>query len=816
MATQPISNCLLQPRPETRLFQPLAEDILSDEELLDLFRIIKQIIRGRPDAERIAKVVFCIFYSLGDHVKCYRPVHDDTILFRDDLNPGTPLSAVRVSHNPSCCGTLPTLPPSQYQHQEQSQDTAISATDESDQIYTLGQHWKDLAQQSGTALNSIATNNDSSAQISADLHHHQSIADMQNSISTSSSSASSTTASTAATQSTMNNASLTPYLSSATTPMSSSSAIMLLDHTLSNATTSNTSSSSDHSTSIRPYNDFRPIFSMNSPSQSFSVPLRFGERRDALPPDYTQQLAQNDNYSSTMAPLPQLDTYCSTSPLSTTASTLSEAPEYQQLNSMLHGHMTNTRIQVDPSTDRLMEPRQRGFYYQYGRIDREPPLLRRFAEQGVLTQASLLRKRKRQCSDTENPYVLSTLPAPVKRPKVPHRNGEFDQRRNDILHRLRSITLADLELKSLRLAPDTTLSIEHADLPSTLQISSMSPEDAAELLEPALRILTFHSNMKPHLDNGMNQNGIYYNGDYYRLYLAFVQFQKVFATLFPQDVVKVRTLSSRTRNGGDDNYNTNDDDDDDEYDPLAIPLPPSYHAPHVSAMSERDRDRDRNMNMKAYRGWIEPLLTETNWAAFRRNIVVGERMVLLTKVVGQGVLLMTKELSGSKLHLTFTNSEWDEFIGGLHVGKWDDTVSWDDGNDDDKNNKKVFWGDDQSRLVDELKNKFLSDFWFSEVGTPVPPHLRKHAQEQRNQEREEAIQRQQQEHRVLTNGSTTIPSSNGDDDRATHPSPSPSSPFSSTTDSGPTTSTSMTANDSATAGQIALSSTLLLGSTENP
>ncbi|CAO3592617.1 unnamed protein product [Absidia cylindrospora] len=103
MDTRPTSNCLLQPRPETRLFQPRAEDILSDEELLDLFRIIKQIIRKRPDAERIAKVVFCIFYSLGDHIKCYRPAHDDTIIFRDDLNPGGSLSAVRVSHNPSCC-----------------------------------------------------------------------------------------------------------------------------------------------------------------------------------------------------------------------------------------------------------------------------------------------------------------------------------------------------------------------------------------------------------------------------------------------------------------------------------------------------------------------------------------------------------------------------------------------------------------------------------------------------------------------------------------------------------------------------------------
>jgi hypothetical protein len=114
---------------------------------------------------------------------------------------------------------------------------------------------------------------------------------------------------------------------------------------------------------------------------------------------------------------------------------------YQQLNSMLHGPMTNTRIQPDPATDQIvMEPKQRGFYYQYGRIDREPPLLRRFAEQGVLTQASLLRKRKRQCSDTENPYVLSTLPAPAKKPKIPHRHGEFEQRRKYRFMAIYSIT----------------------------------------------------------------------------------------------------------------------------------------------------------------------------------------------------------------------------------------------------------------------------------------------------------------------------------------------------------------------------------------
>ncbi|KAI8076885.1 uncharacterized protein BX664DRAFT_304431 [Halteromyces radiatus] len=487
MDTRPTLSCLLRPKPETRLFQPQAEDILGDEELLDLFRIIKQIIRRRPDTERIAKLLFCISYSLGDLVKFYRPAHDDTIIFRDDLNPGASLGAVRVNHSPSC------------------------------------------------------------------------------------------------------------FIPSGT----------------------------------------------NSSSSPPSKHLTYNE-------------------------------------------------EYQPLNSMLHGPMTSTRIQPDPSSNQVMEPRQRGFYYQYGRIEREPPLLRRFAEQGVLTQASLLRKRRRQCSDSDNPYVLTTLPAPTKKPKIPHRHGEFEQRRDDIIQRMRSITLADLEQKSIRLAPDITLAIEQAEPPSSLQLASMTPEDAAELLEPALRILTFHSNMKPHLDNGMNQNGIYYNIDYYRLYLAFIQFQKVFATLFPQEVVKIRNLPR-----------------------------------------ERDRDRDRNMNMKAYRGWLEPLLTETNWAAFRRNIVVGERMVLLTKVVGQGVLLMTKELSGSKLHLTFTNSEWDEFIGGLHLGKWDDTVTWDEEEEEEEEDTG------KSRLVEELKNKFLSEFWFHPDGTVVSPSARKLAQERRKQQKED-------------------------------------------------------------------------------
>lgn len=270
---------------------------------------------------------------------------------------------------------------------------------------------------------------------------------------------------------------------------------------------------------------------------------------------------------------------------------------------------------------------------------------------------------------------------------------------DDIINRMRSITMADLEQKAQRLPNQFTLAIDESvtlaenNLSATVSNGSMSQEQLVELLEPALRILTNHSNMKPHLDNGMNQNGIYYNSDYFRLYLAFEQFQRTFAILFPNEVMKVPdTAGAGSADGGDNTSSTT--------------------AAAAAAAAERDKDRERNANMKAYRVWIEPLLTETNWAAFRRNIVVGERMMQLTKLVGQGVLLMTKELSGSKLHLTFTNSEWDEFINGLQSGRWDQTIEWENGQ------KKQF-GNTKSLLVSELQLKFATHFWFYPDGSMV-------------------------------------------------------------------------------------------------
>ncbi|KAF7721934.1 hypothetical protein EC973_003922 [Apophysomyces ossiformis] len=482
------NGCLLDKT--DRLYEPQAGDILKDEDLLNLFHIIKQILRKRPDAERLAKLLFCVSYALGDCIKFSKPAHHDKILF---MYNDASVCAVRLPQSSSCCPPARTREGTEDCLQSWIQDSPKSSSDSS--IFSLER--------------SISTTN------TVDLP------------------------------------------------------VLISDGATENCT-------------IRSYTHFRPVYRKSFPDRE--------------------------------------------------------------------------SIRPNESNSEIMEPTQRGFYYQDGRLSREPVLLQRYAEQGVLTQASIIRKRKRLYSDSSLPSIL-----PIKKPKIPHRHGEFEQRRDDIIQRMKNITLQDLEQKARNLPADFCLSIDCAEpLPP-----SYHPDQVAELLKPTLRILIHYSNMKPHLDNGMNQNGIFYNTDYFKLYMAFEQFQNRFAALFP--------------------------------DQLAKP-------------DENDKDKERNTNMKAYRTWIEPLLAGNNWAAFRRNIVVGERIHYLTKVVGQGVLLMTKELSGSKLHLTFTNNEWDEFIHGLEDGRWDHLSSSEEG------------------LASELRSKLATEYWFHWDGFVVSPEERRNAQ----------------------------------------------------------------------------------------
>ncbi|CDH58871.1 hypothetical protein RO3G_05184 [Lichtheimia corymbifera JMRC:FSU:9682] len=617
----PAGDCLLKATLLGRYYPAQADDILTDDELLDLFRIIKQILKKAPDTDRIAKLLFCITYALGDNVKFAKPVHEDRILFRDYMNhtAGPGMGVIQLTPNSSCCHFVngfhddPTqAPPPPQPHTDarwlDASTAAAAAAADSPFTRLL------------SSVNCLDSNphpipppppSSSSTTTTTDIHPPPPPPPQSHHMASSSSS------------------------SSSSFPPSS---------------TCTSDDAMADSFAVRSYTNFQSLLQQHHP-----------------PPPPSQQQQQPG-----LTPPPQQQPEFA-------------AARYPHLQTLL-GAANASGISKTPD-EVLMEPKQRGFYYQDGRISREPALLQRYAEQGVLTQASLMRKRKRQLPDNMNyPYELATLPASVKKPKIPHRHGEFEQRRDEIISRMRSITLSDLEQKVARLPDDFTLAIEQA--PVNFEVDpSRKPEQAADLLEPALRILTTHSNMKPHLDNGMNQNGIYYNSDYFRLYLAFVQFQKCFAALFPSEVV---------------------------------PIPDDTSSAEINT-GERDRDRERNTNMKAYRGWLEPLLTETNWAAFRRNIVVGERMMQLTKVVGQGVLLMTKELSGSKLHLTFTNNEWDEFINGLNAGKWDYTIKW----ESEPPLERTSENENQSKLVIELQRKFATRHWFRSDGMLVPPEERR-------------------------------------------------------------------------------------------
>ncbi|GAN04687.1 hypothetical protein MAM1_0071d04151 [Mucor ambiguus] len=612
MRRTPSPHCLSQLPPDISRFSPQAEDILTDEDLLELFRIVKQIIRKKPDAERIAKLYFCIVYAMGDLYQFCKPVHSDVLVFKDDTSAASPtIAQVQLPSSVSCCQNASTSDGSPSR-ETPTMTTPTTAATQSPPVESTSASTGPVPQR----ILSVS------------------------------------------------------YLTNPSPPTKSGPPQLpqIMSRPPDETTTDQYS--------VRPYTNIRPVY----PSSS-----------TAYQPSWTSA-----------------DEQMSSSP----SSSLQHAPNLPHYNHLTHPHQPHNPPQPlgnrfphlntlmnGASTEVLMEPKQRGFYYQDGRITREPALLQRYAEQGVLTQASLMRKRKKTFgSEAEFPYELSTIPAPVKKPKIPHRHGEFKQRRDDIISRMRTILMADLEQKAQRLPSHFTLGIEKATLPPDINVDNLSTEEASKLLSPALRILTLHSNMKPHLDNGMNQNGIYYNNDYFRLYMAFVQFQNIFETLFPNEVIKISTAST------------------------PVSLDDTSNMPSPGSMAERDKDRERNANMKAYRGWIEPFLTETNWAAFRRNIMVGERIMQLTNVVGQGVLLMTKELSGSKLHLTFTNNEWDEFIQGLGQGLWDETIDWSHDEDETTEERRNAGG---SLLVHELRLKFATHFWFTEEGTVVPPAERK-------------------------------------------------------------------------------------------
>ncbi|KAI8967906.1 hypothetical protein BDF20DRAFT_839744 [Mycotypha africana] len=905
-------HCFLQTPNNIHHYRPQAEDILSDEDLLDLFRIIKQIIRKKPDSERIAKLYFCITYAMGDLYQFYKPIHSDVLIFKDESNVsiGPIFAEVQLPPSATCCqNVLPedpllttsttraiTASPAQaaaltpttpngtinntksvttkwnnhhyyYNHHHHSSTVAAAVASSANAGVSTPNHPNLSSQPSAAAaansavpasavavpqrilsvsyLTNPSPQHKASPQVSdsqlLSREHRESAAQAAAAAALATPTATPTPTAVDVDETATDQYTVRPYTnlrsaypvhhqpSASSLSWSSSSATPLEEpgsppppqpshasmppqtssqqqqqqqqhalyhqhpHHFQSSTFSYQSqqqqqqrlSSSSASinggsapppppppSSVSSSHDIHHSTPLTTPSSGSTSSMVFGSitansittTTEASSPTMgnsfpsSNTTAVSSTHMSTAATMTantvttgQQSSFVSNhsnSSSSTTGNSYTTLSRYPHLNTLIHGNGTNTEV--------LMEPKQRGFYYQDGRITREPALLQRYAEQGVLTQASLMRKRKKIFGQLDQDYPSSyvealSTPAPAKKPKIPHRHGEFRQRRDDIISRMRTILISDLEQKAQRLPESFTLSIEKATLSPNVVYSNLSTEEAGKLLAPALRILCYHSNMKPHLDNGMNQNGIYYNNDYFRLYLAFVQFQEIFATLFPNEVVRITSFLDDIINNNNNSNNSSNSNSN-----ATSPSADNQLSSNSSQM-ERDKDRERNANMKAYRGWIEPFLAETNWAAFRRNIMVGERIMQLTKVVGQGVLLMTKELSGSKLHLTFTNNEWEEFIQGLSQGLWDDTIDW--SHDDDA----YIYNDEQhayrkkkdhinggSLLVNELKMKFATHFWFTEDGKLVPPAERK---------RLRALERQQNNN----NGNSNNASSNNND-----------------------------------------------------
>lgn len=381
------NSCLLAP--ELQPFEPQAEDILTDEDLLDLFRIVKQVLRKNPDSEKLAKLLFCMSYALGDHIKFSKPCHEDRIVFRDNHSG---IHSVRLPSTSSCCNNANTsISFHQQGHRASSTFSHSLSADllrpsEKDAV----QKWID---------SSSVTSHTSPSPISP-LTRLPSVSYLTNS-----------------------NSQQQQHQNNSTTSLSD---------------ISNENASTDPY-SVRPYTNFRPLYTTtstsptpassastlnNSSTAAIASPLINGNNSIPSPvsSSTTQHVQQQMVEVAALANIENPDhaTIPNTNPNTSTA-----------INNSIQ-QVTNPATASNAEV--VMEPQQRGFYYQDGRIAREPVLLQRYAEQGILTQASLMRKRKRQSVDANSPYEASALPVPTKKPKIPHRHGEFEQRRKHSLH----------------------------------------------------------------------------------------------------------------------------------------------------------------------------------------------------------------------------------------------------------------------------------------------------------------------------------------------------------------------------------------------
>lgn len=386
-------SCLLSPTIQP--FEPQAEDILTDEDLLDLFRIVKKVLRKNPDPEKLAKLLFCMAYALGDHIKFSKPCHEDRIIFRDNHST---VHSVRLPSSSSCCSNAKHTTVSLY-----PQDYQAGSSTYSDQL-------RPKADSVHKWVESSSITSATSRSPISPLTRLPSVSHLTNG-DPNPSNAHSTTANTTTLSETSNINTTDPYL-------------------------------------VRPYSNIRSLYTSSSSGTDLTIALPSAsvsavtsETTSATTTTTVAAMSSpiiNGNQPPIPSPSPLYNPSfigdTNDKPGSNNPTTISIGKNTAGTATDQHRYSTSSIQQAGSSNaEVVMEPQQRGFYYQDGRIAREPVLLQRYAEQGILTQASLMRKRKRQSVDVNSPYEISSLPVSIKKPKIPHRHGEFEQRRESHL-----------------------------------------------------------------------------------------------------------------------------------------------------------------------------------------------------------------------------------------------------------------------------------------------------------------------------------------------------------------------------------------------
>lgn len=208
----------------------------------------------------------------------------------------------------------------------------------------------------------------------------------------------------------------------------------------------------------------------------------------------------------------------------------------------------------------------------------------------------------------------------------------FDILGNDIIHDLLKVSEADLFHQANTVDSDVKLIIQGQERNTKLG-----------LLSPLHRFATF-ANLAAHYDSDFapKNAGVYYNYEYFQLYLAYRDLEMERSMQQHQHQQQQQQQSDPSASSPSDSTGL------------------SAIGPNLTAgVSPSSVSRPVMMQCRAD---IEKVLVNTNWEAIRRRLTIGERICQVCGILGRGYLLLSKQVSGRKLLHNFNTGEWGEFL----------------------------------------------------------------------------------------------------------------------------------------------------------